>query len=69
MDARLYFRLSDAIFAARSFDDLAVVRQQVVATEMHPMERRTLERVLQARTEALSHGDAAVPLPPVTRAD
>lgn len=69
MDARAYFRLTDAIAAATSSDDLAAVRNIVYEVEMHPAERRAIERALRAREAALQGGDAPVPRPPVERAD
>lgn len=69
MDARAYFRLTDAIAAATSSADLAAVREVVHEVEMHPTERRAIERALRARETALRGGDSPVPRPPVERAD
>jgi len=49
MLARAYFQLVDAIAAASTNDQLSAVRDRVALTEMHPFERRALERQLRAR--------------------
>ena len=69
MDARHYFQLSDAIAAADSLDALSSLTDVVGATEMHPSERRALERALRTRADALRLGDIAVPRAPAQRAD
>ncbi|MDF2775642.1 MAG: hypothetical protein K0S86_5143 [Geminicoccaceae bacterium] len=53
MDASLYFQLVDAIARIRAPRDLAALAERVAATQMHPLERRVLERALRARSEAL----------------
>ena len=67
MDARAYFDLTDAISAAHSPAALEAIRTRIRATEMHPFERRVLERVLRTRAEALR--DQAVLCGPPRRAD
>lgn len=69
MDARHYFQISDAIAAADSLDALTSLTEVVGATEMHPQERRVLERALRARADALRIGEILVPRPPAERAD
>jgi hypothetical protein len=69
MDARHYFQLTDAIAAANSLDALASLTAVVGATEMHPLERRVLERALRSREDALRIGEVVVPRPPIQRAD
>jgi len=58
MDAALYFQLADAIARATGQPDLATVVARVAATEMHPLERRILERAVRARGAALRFGPA-----------
>src|SRR6478736_304352 len=69
MDARMYFELTDAIAAATDRGELDVLRRRVDATEMHPMERRVLERVLSSRVDMLRLGEIVVPRPKPERAD
>ena len=69
MDARHYFQISDAIAAADSLDALTSLTEEVGATEMHPLERRVLERALRSRADALRIGEIVVPRPPAERAD
>ena len=54
MDAPLYFELVDAVAKVEGLADLADVSTRVMATPMHPLERRVLERALRAREEALA---------------
>ena len=54
MDAALYFELVDAVARIDKQTDLATVSERVMATPMHPLERRVLERALRARGEALA---------------
>lgn len=63
MDARVYFRLTDDIAAARTPDELDAMREIVAATDMHPVERRAIERVIQGRAAAL-RGATGGPLSP-----
>jgi len=53
MDAALYFELVDAVARVDGQVELAAVVNRVMATSMHPLERRVLERALRARTESL----------------
>jgi len=53
MDAALYFELVDAVARVDGQVELAAVTKRVMATEMHPLERRVLERALRARSESL----------------
>jgi hypothetical protein len=54
MDAALYFELVDAIARIDKQSDMASLSERVMATPMHPLERRVLERALRARREALT---------------
>ena len=69
MDARAYFELTDAIAAATGRGELDALRERVDETEMHPMERRVLERVLRSRLDMLRLGEIVVPRPRPERAD
>jgi hypothetical protein len=69
MDARAYFELTDAIAAATDRGELDVLRERVDETEMHPMERRVLERVLRSRLDMLRLGEIVVPRLKPERAD
>ena len=53
MLARAYFQLVDAIAAAHTAAELSALRDRIAAVEMHPLERRTLERQLRARERML----------------
>ena len=53
MDAALYFELVDAVARVDGQVELAAVTKRVMATTMHPLERRVLERALRARSESL----------------
>jgi len=61
MDARLYFNLTDAIAAADTPAALDRLRWQVHATDMHPLERHALERVLRSRADAIQLSDTEAP--------
>ena len=54
MDAALYFELVDAVARTDGQSELATLSERVMATSMHPLERRVLERALRARREALA---------------
>ena len=54
MDAALYFELVDAVARVDGQVELAAVTKRVMATTMHPLERRVLERALRVRTESLA---------------
>ena len=54
MDAALYFELVDAVARIDGEAGLADVAARITATEMHPLERRVLDRALRARGEALA---------------
>ena len=69
MDARIYFELTDAIAAATDRGELDALQSRVDATEMHPTERRKLERVLRARLDMMRLGEVVVPRPKPERAD
>jgi len=69
MDARAYFELTDAIAAATHRGELDSLRERLDATEMHPIERRILERVLRSRVDTLRLIEIAVPRPKPERAD
>jgi hypothetical protein len=53
MLARAYFQLVDAIGAACTDAQLLALRDRIAHAEMHPFERRALERQLRARELAL----------------
>ena len=53
MLARAYFQLVDAITAACSEAQLSALADRIALTEMHPFERRALERQLRVRELAL----------------
>ena len=53
MLARAYFQVVDAIAAACTDAQLLALRDRIALTEMHPFERRALERQLRARELAL----------------
>ena len=65
MHAREYFALLDAITAAAGAA-LPALRARLAATEMHPLERRALERAVRARELAL---DVEVPRGRARRGD
>jgi hypothetical protein len=67
MHAREYFALLDAITAAAG-PELPALRTRLAATEMHPLERRALERAARARELALD-ADAEVRRGPARRGD
>jgi hypothetical protein len=73
MNAAQYFELVDAVAKVDGSAKLRVVADRIATTPMHPLERRVLERVLRARTEALdlqSHvlaADLAQPSLPGTK--
>jgi len=69
MDARAYFELTDAIAEANTAEALATIADRIRATEMHPLERRVIERVLRSRSDTLRLGEIVVPRPPPQRAD
>jgi len=69
MDARAYFEFSDAIAVAQSQGELDAIRDRLDATEMHPMERRVLERTLRTRVDALRITEIVVQRPKPERAD
>jgi hypothetical protein len=53
MLAHAYFQLVDEIAAAYTEAQLLALRDRIAAIEMHPLERRTLERQLRARERTL----------------
>ena len=53
MLARAYFQLVDEIAAADTGAQLTALRDKIAVTEMHPLERRTLERQWRARERML----------------
>ena len=62
MEAALYFELVDAVARVDKQSDLATVSERIMATPMHPLERRVLERALRARRESLAlQGQLALP--------
>lgn len=69
MDARVYFQFTDAIAAAKNRVELDEIRDCLDATEMHPMERRVLERTLRTRVDTLRLTEIVVPRPKPERAD
>jgi hypothetical protein len=69
MDARAYFELTDAIAAANSPRELDEIRDRLETTDMHPIERRVLERALRTRVDTLRLTEIVVPRPTPERAD
>jgi hypothetical protein len=69
MDARIYFELTDAIASATDRGELDALRSRLDATEMHPIERRVLERVLRSRLDMMRLSEVVVPRPKPERAD
>ena len=62
MDAALYFELVDAVARVEGQSELATLTERVMATSMHPLERRVFERALRARREALAlQGQLMIP--------
>jgi hypothetical protein len=62
MDAALYFELVDAVARIDGEAGLADVSARITATDMHPLERRVLDRALRARGEALTlHSQLLIP--------
>ena len=53
MLARTYFQLVDEIAAAHTEAQLSALRDKLTVIEMHPLERRTLERQWRARERVL----------------
>jgi hypothetical protein len=53
MNAALHFELVDSVATVDSPAHLGVVADRIVATPMHPLERRVLDRALRARAEVL----------------
>ena len=54
MEAALYFELVAAVAGVAGQAELDRVAERVMATPLHPLERRVLDRALRARTEALA---------------
>ena len=54
MDAALYFELVDAVARIDGQAELDVVTERVMASPLHPLDRRVIDRALRARTEALA---------------
>ena len=54
MDAALYFELVDAVASVDGEAELAATAARVLATPMHPLERRVLARAIRARADALA---------------
>jgi hypothetical protein len=69
MDARAYFEFADAIAVANDPVELDAIRDRLDATEMHPMERRVLERALRTRVDTLRLTEIVIPRPKPERAD
>ena len=53
MDAETYFKLTDEIAAADTHAILERLRERIRQTDMNPLERQALERVLRSRADAL----------------
>ena len=53
MDAETYFKLTDEIAAADTHATLERLRERIRQTDMNPLERQALERVLRSRADAL----------------
>ncbi|HUQ79818.1 MAG TPA: hypothetical protein VM076_01705 [Gemmatimonadaceae bacterium] len=54
MDAALYFELVDAVARIDGQAGLVDISARISATDLHPLERRVLDRALRARGEALT---------------
>jgi hypothetical protein len=54
MDAALYFELVDAVAKSDGHTELVKLAERIMATPMHPLERRVIERAIRARAEALA---------------
>jgi hypothetical protein len=61
VDAAAYFALSDPIRDLRTAGDAAALRREIEHATPHPVERRALERRLEARLSALGRGDREIP--------
>ena len=61
MNARDYARLTAAITAAWTPEQLDALRDLVARAELRPLQRQALERLLRARADALRGGDSATP--------
>jgi len=53
MDAKTYIKLTDEIAAADTHAILERLRERIRQTDMNPLERQALERVLRSRSDAL----------------
>jgi len=61
VDAAAYFALSDRIRDLRTAGDGAALRREIEHATPHPVERRALERRLEATLSALWRGDREIP--------
>lgn len=69
MDARAYFELTDAIAAANNRGELDAIKDRLETADMHPIERRVLERALRTRGDTLRLTEIVVQRPKAERAD
>jgi hypothetical protein len=62
MDAALYFELVDAVARIDRQVELVAVSERIARADMHPLERRVLDRALRARSEAITlHSELLIP--------
>ena len=62
MDATLYFELVDAVARIDRQVELVAVSERIARTDMHPLERRVLDRAVRARGEAIAlHSELLIP--------
>jgi hypothetical protein len=69
MDTRVFIHLTESIRGAPDAAALAAARHLVDAAEMHPIERRALERLAAGCEATLRASDAELPRAAPTRAD
>ena len=63
MRARAYLALLDTIMSASTWSELAAVRDRLAALDIHPFERRVLERAVRNRELTLDLGGAVLRRP------
>ena len=68
MDAALYFELVEAVARIDGQAELDVVTERVMASPLHPLDRRVIDRALRARTEALALQRELLPPGPLSPA-
>jgi len=63
MRAHDYFALLETIMSATTWSELAAVRERLAAADMHPFERRVLDRSVRNRELTLDLGAAVLRRP------